>query len=246
MNPSSWRIWLGAAAISLAALGPACANVVTFDDAPTGIDSIFEDGQAFTSGGFRFVPTALFLQAVPGALVGAISDAGSMLLGTPPTNADGHFYAGFNDGGVTMTTGNDRALIIDGFDAAFIPFVSGFYSEGLRAGRLIAFYEEFNSAVTGFEIFDLSAADANGEFAALTTSGAGLGALQGRALASVTFFACVFESNGFGAVFCANPSTANDAWFALDNINARVPEPPTLSLVAGLIGLMVARRRLIR
>jgi len=241
MNSSSWRTWLGAAAISLAAFCPAHANVVTFDDAPTGLDSIFEDGQTFVSGGFRFAPTALFLPAVPGTLVGAISDAASMLFGAPPTNADGRFYAGYNDGGVTMTTGSDRALFVDGFDAAFVPFVPGFYAEGSFAGLLVAFYEEFNSAASGFEVFDLAAADANGEFETVTITGAGLGALQDRALASVTFFACVFEG-----VSCFNPSTFNDAWFALDNISARVPEPPTWLLVASLLGLLVARRRVSR
>lgn len=244
MNPSSWRTWLGAAAVSFAALGPSHANVVTFDDAPTGFDSIFEDGQTFTSGGFQFAPTALLLPAVPDSLVGAISDAASMLLGAPPTNADGRFYAGYNDGGVTMTTGNDRALFIDSFDAAFIPFLSGEFGwpPGARPAKLKVDYQEFGTAVTGVLEFDLSSADDNGEFATVTFSGAGLGALQGRALASATFYACVFDDAGD----CRNPSLSNEAWFALDNVNARVPEPPTLLMVASLIGLMAARRRVSR
>lgn len=242
MNPKSWRSWLGALALSVAAWGPAHAAVVTFDDAPTGLDSIFESGQTFGSGGFRFTPTSLNLPAIPGALVGAISDSGSMVIGPPPTNASGRFYAGYNDGGVKMSTGNDRALFIDSFDAGFIPFMSGFYELGATPGLMVVEYQDFLTGNIGYEFFDFSTADANGEFATGTFSGAGLGALYGRALTSATFFACLFDGNGG----CINPTEFNEAWFALDNIDARVPEPPTLLLVASMLGLLVTRRRTIR
>ena len=86
MKLFAWRSWMSAIAVTASALLPVHAGVVTFEDAPTGIGAIFEDGQSFTSGGFLFTPTSLFLTAVPGDFVGAVDVSSGILLGAPPTN----------------------------------------------------------------------------------------------------------------------------------------------------------------
>ena len=225
MKTVSWRPWVGALALALAGIQPALAGTVTFESAPVGLDSLFEHGQSFSSEGFLFTPTSGFNLPAVGALVGAINDAGSALIGLQPTNVDGRYYAGYNDGALTMSTGNGRALLLSGFDFSFMPFAGGFYGLGDVPGALVASYVAFDGS-TGLETFLFGAADAAGAFAYSTVSGAALGALAGP-LNSVSFFACVVE-NGF----CVNPSSFGDAWFALDNIRAEVPVPSTLPLVA--------------
>ena len=78
--------------------------------------------------------------------------SGFNLFGNAPTNASSQFYAGLNDGALTMTTGNDRALFIDGFEFSFIPAVLGFYDEGEVPGYLVALYTTFAGA-TDYEAF---------------------------------------------------------------------------------------------
>lgn len=242
MKTLSWRSWLGVLVLVVGGVQPAFSATVTFESAPVGLDSLFEHGQSFSSEGFLFTPTSGFNLPAVGALVGAINDPGSALIGLQPTNVDGRYYAGYNDGGVTMSTGNDRALLLSGLDFAFMPFAGGFYGPGDVPGALIASYVAFDGS-SGFEFFVFGAADAAGAFAYSTVSGAALGALAGP-LSSVTFFACLVEG-----VLCVNPSTFGDAWFALDNIRAQVPVPSTLPLVALALvcaGVLRTRRQQVR
>ncbi len=227
MKKQIWRAWLCLAAVlGLAAGTSARAELVTFEDVTP--PSPFGDGESFVSGGFLFTQVGMF-----GVVDGP---AGFSVFGNAPTNAVDQFYAGLNDTGVTMTTGNDRALFIDGFDFSFVPFVTGFYPENYSPGALLAYYETFSGAL-GMEYWFFSGADANGAFAFSTV---GSGALAGQALRSVTFIACVFDEGGV----CINPAD-NLAQFALDNIYARVPEPGSLGLALAGLALMggLARRR---
>ena len=242
MKTVSWRSWFGALALVVGGVQPALAGTVTFESAPVGLGSVFEHGQSFSSEGFLFTPTSGFNLPAVGALVGAINDPGSALIGLQPTTVDGRYYAGYNDGGVTMSTGDKRALLLSGLDFAFMPFVGGFYGAGDIPGALVASYVAFDGS-SGFEFFVFGAADAGGAFAYSSVSGAALGALAAP-LSSVTFFACLVE-NGF----CVNPSTFGDAWFALDNIRAELPVPATLPLVALALvcaGVLRTRRPQIR
>jgi hypothetical protein len=229
MKKQIWRAWLSIAAVlGLAAGTPAHAELVTFDDVvpPTP----YGDGESFVSGGFLFTQVGMF-----GVVDGP---AGFSAFGNAPTNAVDQFYAGLNDSGVTMTTGNDRALMIQGFDFSFVPFVTGYYPENYIPGALLAYYETFSGAL-GMEYWFFSGADANGAFAFSSVGSGDLGGL-GQALRSVTFVACVWDEGGV----CINPAD-NLAQFAIDNIYASVPEPGSLGLALVGLALMggVARRR---
>lgn len=235
MKKSAWRALACATAMGLAAWSGAQAATVTFDDiAP----NIFADGDTFSSGGFSFAASTL--PAGLGGLVGTATDNPGFLFGVGPTNANSQFYAGLNDAAVTMTTGNDRALIIKGFDASFLPSVPGFYAEGDQPAGLLAVYETF-AGVVGSEAWLLGGADVDGLFAFGNISGAALGALA-QPLRSVTFFACHDDGTGL----CSNP-VGNLAQFAIDNIEAELPEPGSLALAALGLGLAgIARRRTAR
>lgn len=226
MKKQIFRAWLSlAAVVGLAAGTSAQADLVTFDDVVP--PSPYGDGESFVSGGFLFTQDGDF---------GVVDGPMGFLFGNAPTNAVDQFYAGLNDTAVTMTTGNDRALFIDGFDFSFVPFVTGFYPENYVPGALLAYYETFSGA-TGMTYWLFSGADANGAFAFSTV---GSGDLAGQALRSVTFVACVWDEGGV----CSNPMD-NLAQFAIDNIYARVPEPGSLGLALAGLALMggLARRR---
>ena len=233
MNKKWGALVLGAA-LSLAATAPAQAGLVTFDDIGP---NIYGPTDTFSSGGFAFEQADDFGYGPAGGF-GVVDDsAGFSLFGNAPTNATSQFYAGLNDGALTMTTGNDRALFIDGFEFSFVPAVLGVYGEGEVPGYLVALYTTFAGA-TGFEFFEFSGADTDGAFAFSTVGLGGLGGLA-QGLSSVTFFACLLSEGT-----CYWPAE-NQAQFALDNIYARVPEPGSLGLALLGLGLMacVARRR---
>jgi hypothetical protein len=217
--------WIFAAALSTAAIAPAQADLVTFDDMNP---NVFGVGDSFTSGGFAFTADL--------AGFGVVDNSAGFVFGNAPTNAESQFYAGLNDGGLTMTTLNGRALAVDGFQFAFIPPVEGVFPPGDVPGYLVASYVTW-AGDSGKELFEFSAADADGLFA-FSVGKAGLGGL-GQYLQSVTFFACVnFDGQ------CYYPAE-NQAQFAIDNIYARVPEPGSLGLALLGLGLMagVGRRR---
>jgi hypothetical protein len=238
MKLNSWRPWLGALALVAAGAQPAWAGTVTFEGAPTGLNSIFEDGQSFTSEGIVFTPTAGFNIPMAGALVGAINDPGSPLIGLEPINTSGRYYAGYNDGAVKLTGAGNSGLRISSLDFSFLAFAPGFYGPGSIPGALVADYEKMDGTF-GFQFFLFGAANANGQFAFTNVSGAGLGNLD-QPLRSVTFYACGAVGN-----LCVNPTAFGDGWFALDNVVAsQIPLPSTLSLVAlALVGAGVLRKR---
>ncbi len=225
--------WLVGAALGLAAVAPAHADLVTFDNVDP---NIFAIGEHFNSGGFRFEQASVYDS---GLGFGVVDDPSAFLYGVAPTNADSQFYAGLNDGGVTMKKpGTNRAFYIDGFQFSFVPALTGIYAEGEAPGYLVAMFTTL-AGDESLEFFEFSAADANGAFAFSTLGLADLGGLA-QSLRSVTFFACMMFDGQ-----CYYPA-GNEAQFALDNIYATaVPEPGTLGLALLGLGLMagVARRR---
>jgi hypothetical protein len=232
MKKFEWRSLACAAALGVAALLPAQAGTVTFEDVAA--DSIFGDGDTFSSGGFAFRATSLFTP--PGGLVGTASGAVGFAFGVAPTNADGQFYSGLNDGGVTMTTTYGSILLIKGFDLSFLPALAGFYDEGDSPALVIARFVDADGNA-GEEAFGVGGADVDGLFAFRTVSGAELGGLS-QPLRSVTFSAC--HADQFG--LCVNPID-NLGQFSLDNIRAEIPEPGVLLLAALGLGLCGATRR---
>lgn len=225
--------WLLGGALGLAAIAPAHADLVTFDNVDP---SIYAIGEHFNSGGFRFEQASVF---DAGLGFGVVDDPSAFIYGVAPTNAASQFYAGLNDGGVTMKKpGTNRAFYIDGFEFSFIPALTGIYAEGEVPGVLVAAFTTL-AGDQGLEFFDFSAADADGAFSFSTLGLADLGALA-QALRSVTFFAAIsFDGDLYYPA-------GNEAQFALDNIYATaVPEPGSLGLALLGLGLMAgaARRR---
>jgi hypothetical protein len=220
--------------LGLASIAPAQAGVATFDD--VGPD-IYIGNTDFSSGGFQFTATSGFTE--PGGLVGVIDTPEGFAFGNAPTNALDQFYAGLNDGGLTMTAGRFD-LTLKGFEFGFIPAVPFFFDEGYVPGLLVAFYTTA-AGVDGYESFEFSGADADGLFAFSSVGSQDLGAL-GQALSSVTFLACLYDGDQ------CYLDAFNQAQFAIDNISASVPEPGSLALLVLGLGLTgrAARRRAVR
>lgn len=236
------------ATLAIAAAGllspPASATTVDFEDVPLGLNSIYEHGQSFVSGGFLFEVRARTLDPQPGDLYGQVGDNASAAVLAPPANSVGQYYSGLNDGSVRMTSIDPQKprLQLESLEFSFLPFAPNFYAPGQFAGQLVALWEDMNG-VQGADVYDFGSSDVDGVFSFQSVAGAGLGGVAQQAVRSVTFFACTPDVNDPSS--CVNPSSFNDAWFALDNIRATaVPAPAPLALMAlAVLGGLAARAR---
>lgn len=223
---------------------PAAAATVDFEDVPQGLNSIYEHGQSFISGGFLFEVRSRTLNPQPGDLYGQVGDNASAAVLAPPANSVGQYYSGLNDGSVRMSSADPLKprLQLESLEFSFLPFAPNFYVPGQFAGLLFVTWED-TYGVQGTETYDFGSSDDNGVFSFQMASGAGLGGVALQPVLSVTFFACTPDAND--PSLCVNPSSFNDAWFALDNIRATaVPTPTPLALLSlAVVGLMVTRAR---
>jgi hypothetical protein len=209
MTAASWRGALCAACLSVMAILPAKAAVVTFEDvAPT----LFS-GDSIVSGGFRFTSS--------GTGFSGVDNASAFVFGNAPANADGQFLFMLNNDGIVMSSGS--GFLLRGFDASFIAPLGGL-GAGILPGQLLVLAQTLTGALLN-QAFEFTASDANGDFnfASLVAS-----ALDGQVLEAVGFFACVYDAAGA----CVFDALDVPAQFALDNLRVDIPEPGTLALLA--------------
>ncbi len=227
MSNRIWRATVVVAALFVAQAMPAQAGIIDFEDAtPTligGAEFVDSGGYRFTSDGFGF---------------SGVDNAGAFVFGNAPANADGQFLFGLNNDGLTMTGVSGSAFVLQGFDYAFIAPLAGL-GGNINAGRLNLFGRSAGGDL--FESFEFPFSTPAGDFLFGTIGSAQLGSLASVELQSLTFFACVYQSDGS----CSDSALDVPAQYGLDNI--RVPEPGTIFLMlTGLAALGVSRRRIAR
>ena len=225
MKVGRWRTWFFAALASLSAVLPAQANVIDFEDV---LPTLFQ-GTAIASRGFDFTSD--------GSGFSGVDIAGAFVFGNAPANADGQFLFMLNGDGMLMRPSNGQLMVLSSFEASFIAPLGGLGS-GILPGELHVFGLKVDGGLV-VDDFSFTASDTNGDFA---FSSFGAGALSGMLLQQVFFAACVYDGNG-----CSfSPLQLTPPQFALDNINAQIPEPASVMLVILALGAAgaSARRRI--
>ena len=226
-----------AAAISAAAVVPAQAAIIDFEKllGPVG------HNQTMLEEGYRLTGWANLLTAVETDLVGAVldgSDLETCVSRTCPTNNTTHYYAGLNDGLLSVQSpGVVGTVKLSSFQASYIgdnalsyPSVAGLIRvQGWRPNGT-SLSQTFNLAgpTTGsfkFAQFTMASAFATTSFA------------------EIAFFGFTCAASGSCSAF-----STDRGQFALDNLNVTamvdLPEPATgLLLGLGLIGVAASARR---
>jgi PEP-CTERM motif len=224
MKAKLWQRALGA--LCVAAVLPASAATVTFEDVAPGLVGT---GSSVTTGGMTLTQVGVGFGVVDSA---AAFGPGTGLDLAVPMATIGQFYTSLNDGSVTMVSTNGKAFSIRGFDFGFVSALGGLFRPGELAGGLFVDYTTIDG-VTDFVGFE-ALADGAGLFSMSTVSAR---ALQDNLLTSVRFTFLSFDGTTL-----VNPNF-NFNQFALDNI--QVPEPTSVALAVlaiGLMGGMNARR----
>jgi hypothetical protein len=185
------------------------SDYINFD----GIDqNVFADGDSFTSG--HGVMTAL-----GGGFVGAVADFSSCFLAVCPVGNDSQFYAGLNDGALSISL-MDELLHLTSLDFGFVLPLAQLVD--FSVGQLLLTGEDESGAKTSVAK-DFGPQDANGNYGfehwVLDAS------FTSMAFKSVTVSACLFNVDGA----CVNPAE-NQAQFAIDNIGY-IPEPASMALL---------------
>ncbi len=221
MKISTWRSWLGAMAIGLAAVLPAQADPVRFEDlAPT----LFSGGESVNSGGFNF--------ASDGFGFSGVDTVDGFFFGAPPATASGQFLYMLNDDGIVMTSNQGMGFHLTSFSAAFIAPAPGL--GGVLPGHLFVDLYDLAGVLLGTEVFDLATGDVGGDFPFSSLSLANTAGLS-----AAYFYSCVYQDDGlcsFGGLLPAQ--------FALDNLDATaIPEPGSVLLVLTAMGALWVRRR---
>jgi len=221
-------------AIALMSALPAMADVLDFHLQDS---TIFGGGESFSEAGYTFLVNDTTAVEAGGGLAGMFvygKDENNCNGLACATNNDTMYYAGLNDGSVTIKR-DGGAFQLNSLSYAFLPPLpgSGPYSFGqlTLVGTLL-------SGRTASTSIDFPALDAGG-YASFALSALDSGFTSGI-YTSVTIGSCVFTS----ATACSYPS-GNQAQFAIDDLNvtAAVPEPETYAMMGLGLGVLALMRR---
>ncbi len=220
---------LSGIALSMAALS-AQASTINFESISP---DIFGGGQTFSENGYDMTVLDNAGSGLAGAaIVGTDSFACSII--ACPTGNSSTYYAGLNDGGLSVARSDQTGFVLKSLDYSFIAPTAGLID--FSVGRLVVIGTGLNNATmqTSVEF----APQVNGQFNFSNVVFGG--AFANTAFKQLDVFACLYTNSGT----CVNPA-ANQAQFGLDNINvAAVPEPETyLMMGLGLAGLAALARR---
>ena len=235
---------------ALGAFAPAHATVLTFENVQNVVTSSLGEFDSTYNTGDQFMDQHFLLQvgASPTAAADDIGLNGAQIQSSNefactvtacPTGGDGMYYAGLNDGSLTITSTLANSWFkLQGLSFAFIAPLPG--QPDFTFGRLVLTGTTVSGATISTEA-DFPGQDAGGNF---MFSNFGVGnAFGSSVLQRLTINACLFD--GMGDCLAVRDFTQNQAQFGVDNITlAEVPEPATIGLMLmGVAGLGAARRR---
>ncbi|MGH8854116.1 MAG: NF038120 family PEP-CTERM protein [Telluria sp.] len=222
----------------------AFAAPVGFDDLPL---TVVLGNETVVSGGFAFqardsaMAQSFGVQTVAGLTIDGSAPSSCDALACPSGNPT-RYFAGVNDGSVTMTSALTPYFRLNALDFAFVSPLGGLANGIYGQLRLVGSLASGGTISTSM---DFAGQDGFGNFmfAGWTLDPAFAGAL----LNELSFSACVFDAAG-GCDNSLDFPAGNLAQFAIDNLDATgvLPEPamPALLLLgAAGMGLSARRRR---
>lgn len=244
------KLLCASAVAALGAFAPAHATVLTFENVQNVVTSTLGANDTVYNTGDRFMDQHFLLQvensptadADEYGLVGAqiqSNNAFACTITACPSGGTGNYYAGLNDGALTLTSTLANSWFqLRGLSFAFIAPTPG--QPDFSFGRLLlSGITSAGASITDSRDFPGQDAGGNFTFASFGVDSA----FSSSVLRSLTINACLYDE--FGDCLAVRDFTQNQAQFGVDNISlAEVPEPATIGLMLlGVAGLSAARRR---
>lgn len=155
-----------------------------------------------------------------------------------PTNNASSYYAGVNDGWLTMSNQNTASLYgirLLSLDFGFVETLAGLgaYSMGKMVLTASRFDGSFVQLMKDFPLQDAQSDHQFGRWDDIDTE------LGGERFSAISLNACLYDVNGD----CVREASQKGS-FAIDNLRLDVPEPASIAVFGfALAGLMLTRRR---